>query len=305
MSSLTRPRLGLALAALTASALLLTGCSGSEAPDAGTDTSAGSDVKQNDELHAMLPERIQKSGTLVVGTEAYYPPYEYFADDETTIVGLDPDLLDALGGVLGVEIKLENMAFDGLLPALDAKRLDMVTAAVSTNADRVKKYDMVSYFNTPQGIIVPAGNPKDVKDQTSLCGLNVSVLDASNQLTLLEEMNETVCASNPANIMAFAADTDALQQIKTGRADASLAQYPVAAYNAEHFGGGKDFTAISEPNFGASILGEVVRKDDTELRDAIQAAMNELMESGTYMQILEKHKLEVGALPKSEINQLP
>lgn len=288
------------VAALSAAALLLSGCAGTE--DSTGEERPGAEMSQ--EIHDMLPDRIKDSGVIAVGTEAFYPPYDYFDDDETTIVGLDPDIVHALGDVLGVEMKLEHMAFDGLLPALDAKRIDMVTGALGVNADRVAKYDFVSYFNTPQGITVLADNPKGVESRDDLCGLNVSVLDASHQLNLLEEMNGDICSGNPMNIMAFPADSDALQQLQNGRADAHLAQYPVAAYNAETFGGGDTFLAISEDAFGPYILGKVFRKDDTELRDAVQAAMNELIESGVYQEILEAHGLESGAIERSEINPL-
>lgn len=284
-------------------AMLLTSCADDVLTEE-EDTTKSSAAAYNEEIHDMLPDRIKESGVIAVGTEAFYPPYDYFADDETTIVGLDPDLVHAVGEVLGVEMDIQNMAFDGLLPALEAKRLDMVSGALGVNAERVEKYDFVSYFNTPQGITVLADNPEGIEKKEDLCGQPVSVLEASHQLMLLEKMNENECASNPMEIMAFPADNDALQQLLTGRAVAHLAQYPVAAYNAENFRGGDTFAAFPETSFGPYILGKVFRKDDTELRDAVQAAFNDLIETGKYLEILEAHGLEDGAIEKSEINPL-
>ncbi|EAR24253.1 secreted protein [marine actinobacterium PHSC20C1] len=294
-----------AAAALAAAALFLAGCSATDEVSQEVPGKERPTASLNTDVQAMLPDRIQESGVITVGTEAYYPPYESFADDDSTIIGLDPDLLHAIGDVLGVEIKLENMAFDGLLPALDAKRLDIVSAALTINADRVEKYDFVTYFNTPQGITVPADNPKGVKTRDDLCGLNVAVLDASHQLSLLEAMNADLCADNEMTITAFTSDADALQQLQSGRADASISQYPVAAFSAANFGNGKIFTAISDASFGPSLLGEVFRKDDSQLRDAVQAAINDLIESGVYEEVLDAHGLSVGAITQSEINEIP
>jgi polar amino acid transport system substrate-binding protein len=305
MSMKPRPATRTAIAALAASALFLTGCASQGAENSGAPESERPTASVNTDIQAMLPARITESGIITVGTEAYYPPYESFADDDSTIIGLDPDLLHAIGDVLGVEMKIENLAFDGLLPALDAKRLDIVSAALTINADRVEKYDFVSYFNTPQGITVLADNPKGIKTRDDLCGLNVAVLDASHQLSLLEAMNQDVCSDNKMTITAFTSDADALQQLQSGRADASLSQYPVAAYSAANFGSGDTFTAISDASFGPSLLGEVFRKDDSELRDAVQAAINHLIESGVYEEVLDAHGLAVGAITQAEINEIP
>jgi len=305
MSMKPRPATLTAIAALAASALFLAGCASEDAGSQGVPESERPTASLNTDIQAMLPARIAESGIITVGTEAYYPPYESFADDDSTIIGLDPDLLHAIGDVLGVEMKIENLAFDGLLPALDAKRLDIVSAALTINADRVEKYDFVSYFNTPQGITVLADNPNGIKTRDDLCGLNVAVLDASHQLSLLEAMNDDVCSDNQMTITAFTSDADALQQLQSGRADASLSQYPVAAFSAANFGSGDTFTAISDASFGPSLLGEVFRKDDSELRDAVQAAINDLIDSGVYEEVLDTHGLAVGAITRAEINEIP
>lgn len=305
MSMKPRPATLTAIAALAASALFLAGCASEDAGSQGVPESERPTASLNTDIQAMLPARIAESGIITVGTEAYYPPYESFADDDSTIIGLDPDLLHAIGEVLGVEMKIENLAFDGLLPALDAKRLDIVSAALTINADRVEKYDFVSYFNTPQGITVLADNPNGIKTRDDLCGLNVAVLDASHQLSLLEAMNDDVCSDNQMTITAFTSDADALQQLQSGRADASLSQYPVAAFSAANFGSGDTFTAISDASFGPSLLGEVFRKDDSELRDAVQAAINDLIDSGVYEEVLDTHGLAVGAITRAEINEIP
>lgn len=290
------------LAVFGAAALAVTAiaCANDEAAEGEKD-----DSNQNamvEEIHNMLPDDIKDAGVIKVGTEAYYPPYDLFAEDDETIIGLDPDIVHALGDVLGVEMQIENMAFDGLLPALEAGRFDMLTGALGTTEERIEKYDFVSYFKAVQGITTVADNPHNIQSKEDLCGLNVAVLDASYQLGLLEEFNEDMCASDPMDIQAFPSDSDALMQLQNGRADAHIAQYPVAVYNAQNFGGGESFEVVGDDSFGAQLLGKIFRKDTPELRDAVQAAMNELIENGTYQDILDDHGLAEGAIDESVIN---
>ena len=117
---------------------------------------------------------------------------------------------------------MTNLAVDGLLPALDTKRIDVVAAAMTDTVARQAKYDFVDYFLTGQGIVVPTGNPKNISGIDSLCGLNVSVLEASAQVDILERFNTEECASKPIVITALATDADAMLQVQSGRADASL-----------------------------------------------------------------------------------
>lgn len=292
-------RAALACAAVSSAALLLTGCGGDS--EAGENPAA----QMNQEIHDSLPERIKDAGVLKVGTEAFYPPHEYFDVDQETIIGIDPDIVDAIGEVMGVEIELQNLSWDGLLPALDAGRIDMVSAAMGVNAERVKKYDFVSYFNTIQGVTVLAENADKFAEPKDLCGRNVSVLDGSHQLDILDDLNSGTCSGDKMTIMPFSADSDALQQLKNGRADVHLAQYPAASYNARTFGNGKTFVAHPMEELEPQILGNAFRKDEGELRDAVLAATNELIESGSYAKILEEHGVGNSAVTESEVNPLP
>lgn len=299
--TIQRRTLFASLATVSAAALVLTGCSADDGADAESATPSAAMVQ---EIHDMLPESIRDAGVIQVGTEAFYPPHEYFAEDEETIIGVDPDIVYALGDILGVEMNLENMAWDGLLPALDAGRIDMIAAAMGVTEERVQKYDFVSYFNTVQGATVLAGNSNNISVAADLCGLNISVLDGSHQLDELEKFNAAECAGNEMTVMPFPADSDALQQLQNGRADAHIAQFPAASYNAETFGGGDTFEALPMDDLAPQILALSLAKDSTELRDALQAAMNELIDSGLYAEILAEHGLESGAIVESEINPL-
>jgi polar amino acid transport system substrate-binding protein len=289
--------------ALLAAALLVAGCgSGDGEPTGAGSKSSVPTQKQNASLHDQLPEDIQSAGKVTIGTEALYPPFESFAEDNKTIVGLDPDLANALGQVLGVDVTMTHTAFDGLLTALDGGRFDLVMAAITDTTERQAKYDFVDYFTTGQAIVVKKGNPEKITAIEDLCGKNVSVLVASTQEKLLGEFNADQCASDKIKVTALPNDKDALLQVRTGRADASFTQDAVGRYNSRTIGGGNQFeVANSEPVLPVPV-GIVFSKDDTRLRDAFKAALEELIANGTYDEILAKNDLSGGANKDATIN---
>lgn len=289
---------------LAAAALLLAGCGAGDTAGTAGSTSTASVPEQNENaaLHDLLPEDVQKAGKVSIGTEALYPPFEFFAEDNKTIVGLDPDLAQALGQVLGIEVTMTHTAFDGLLTALDGGRFDLVIAAITDTKERQAQYDFVDYFTTGQAIVVKKGNPEGITSVEDLCGRNVSVLVASTQEKLLGEFNADQCASDKIKVTALPNDRDALLQVRTGRVDASFTQDAVGRYNAKTIGGGNQFeVANSEPILPIPV-GIVFAKDDTQLRDAFKAALEEIIANGTYDQILEKHDLVGGANKEATIN---
>jgi polar amino acid transport system substrate-binding protein len=258
--------------------------------------------QQKAALHDQLPESVKQAGVVKIGTEALYPPFESFADDNKTIVGLDPDLANAMAQVLGVKVTMTHTAFDGLLTALDGGRFDLVMAAITDTKVRQEKYDFVDYFSTGQSIVVKKGNPAGIQSVEDLCGKNVAVLVSSTQERLLGEFNANQCQANPINVTALPSDKDALLQVQTGRADANFTQDATGRYNAKTIGGGNQFEiANAEPLLPVPI-GIVFGKDDTQLRDAFQGALKEIIANGTYDDILAKHDLSSGALKDASIN---
>jgi polar amino acid transport system substrate-binding protein len=284
--------------AVAALALLATACGGDEGPGA----SQVPAQQKNQALNDMLPKEVQQAGVVKIGTEALYPPFESFAEDNKTIVGLDPDLAVALGQVLGVTVEMTHTAFDGLLTALDGGRFDLVMAAITDTKARQAKYDFVDYFSTGQAIVVKKGNPAGIKGISDLCGKNVAVLVSSTQEKLLGGFNENECKSNPIKVTALPNDKDALLQVQTGRADASFTQDAVGTYNSKTIGGGNQFEVANAEPIQPIPVGIVFDKSKTQLRDAFQAALKEIIANGSYDQILAKYGLESGAKKDATIN---
>jgi polar amino acid transport system substrate-binding protein len=284
-----------------AAGALLTACGSTDAADpAATEPVASQGVDQK--LHDSLPADIKEAGKVSIGTEALYPPFESFADDNKTIVGLDPDLAHSLGQVLGVEVELTHTAFDGLLTALDGGRFDIVMAAITDTKEREEVYDFVDYFLTGQSIVVKKGNPEGIEGITDLCGQPVAVLKASTQEKLLGQFNEEECAGDPIEIDSFPSDKDALMQVQSGRDVASFTQDAVGSYNAATIGGGNQFEIANSEALLPTPVGIVFTKEDTQLRDAFKAALEKLIADGTYDEILTQYQLESGTVEDVTIN---
>jgi polar amino acid transport system substrate-binding protein len=296
---MTRPRLTALLAGAAALALL-SGCAATAAPT--KDDSAAPAVKADASLFSTLPDAIQKSKTIRIGTEAQYAPYEYIDKDGSTISGLDPDLVNAIADRLGVKITLTNTAFDGLLPALDGNRFDMLAAGFTDTKAREAQYDFVNYFRSGQAIVVKKGNPEKLTTMADLCGQPVSVLKASVQETMLGDLNAAECASNKVEIVSLPDNQTAFLQIQSGRVKALLVQDPVARYNIAQQGDGAVFEVGNPELISPSVIGFMFTKDATELRDAVQGALQSLIDDGTYQDILEARKLGNGAVESATLN---
>lgn len=294
----TRAVIG-SVAAATALGALMAGCS-LESPQAAE--SNGQEVEVDQSLRALLPGELRADSTrITVGTESGYPPFEY-TNEAGRIVGFEIDLFDAASDRLGLKYTFHDMPFRTLLGELYASNVDVLAAAMSDTAERQIDYDFVDYYNDSDAIIVPAGNPEGIKVLKDLCGRTVAVLVESTQAEALAALNSGECQGNPINVTQFATDADALAQVEAGAADAELTQWSTGAYNAKQVGSGDTFEVANTEVINPSPLGFVFVKGDVEMVRAYQAALQSIIDDGTYAEILEKHDLSVGALETATVN---
>lgn len=304
----------LALAGVTALSAIAVACSDDDDDDEGVDTTPAATAAVNtpsgdatepagggDIDISGVPEL--EDGTLNIGSDIAYAPIEFLDETTNEPVGLDIDLANAIGELLGVEVTFENAAFDGLLPALDSERYDIIMSAMTASDERKQQVDFVEYFNAGSGIIVAAGNPEGIESIDDLCGLRVAVQEGTVQVEYLEgtadapggKSQECVDAGEEAiTVLKFPSDPEAVQALLSGQADAEMADYPVAAYSATQNEG--EIEIITGYQFDAAPYGIAVRKSSTELRDALQAALDQLIEDGTYAEILDTWSLADGSI---------
>jgi polar amino acid transport system substrate-binding protein len=294
----TRAVIG-SIAAAAALGALLTGCSTSSDETA---EAAEQTVEVDPELRAMLPgELLAESTRITVGTESGYPPFEY-TNEAGRIVGFEIDLFDAASDRLGLKYIFHDMLWDDLVDELYASNVDIVAAAMSDTPERQEDSDFVDYYNDSDAIMVPAGNPEGIKTLKDLCGRKVAVLVETTQAEALVALNADQCQAKPVEVLTFETDADALAEVQAGNADAELTQWSTGAYNAKQVGSGDIFEVANTEVINPTPLGFRFLKGDVELVRAYQAALQSIIDDGTYAKILEKHDLSVGALETATIN---
>lgn len=289
-------------AAVTTTALLaLAGCG--EGGESGTPSKApaalevaGVTVKKDAKLHALLPDAVRKAGTVRVATDVPYAPFEMFVTEgEKELTGLDYDLGQAIGARLGVEFAFTPQKFDGIVPAIQAGKFDAAMSAMTDNKERQAVVDFVDYSVSGSGIMVVKGNPEKITTLDDLCGKRVAVQTATNQLDLLKE-HQKACGKagqGEIGIQTFPKDSDAQLALRAGKVVAQVLTKPAAGWTAKTAEDGKAFEVVDDPaasgGYNASPNGIAVTKKLPGLTDAIQKALQSLIEDGTATKIFEKY----------------
>ena len=274
----------------TAAVLLTAGCGGNDDSPTVEQPKAGA-------LASLLPQAIRDKGTLDIGSDIAYAPIESYDTDGKTAIGVDPDIAKAIGDQLGVKLVFHNATFKGLITSLRSKRIDLIMSAMSDDKDRQKSIDFVDYFSAGTSIIVKKGNPEHITSLDDFCGKTIALQQGTTQDDVAEAQAKK-CGENKLHILKFDTDPTALLQVKQGRAVADMNDFPVAAYNVAQ---SQDFEVVGE-QIAAGPYGIGVRKEDTQLRDALQKAVQAIIDNGTYAQILAKWHVEAGAVKTATIN---
>ena len=254
-------------------------------------------------LHAMLPEKIQSAGEIKVGTEPQTPPYDFYGEDNKTIIGLERELRDEMGARLGVKFTDVPAQFASIIPGIQAGRFDMGMSAFGDFAEREKIVDVVNYMLEGTSIIVLEGNPKGVHKLKDTCGLNAGAVQGSIPLQLLDKQKTLCPADKPLNVMQFPSNDQIKIALQSGRVDLSMDTTGVAAYSLQHQpAGNKKLELVTGAQYAVGYQAMLVGKDDPKLRDALAATMQSMIDDGSYAKIFEKWGLGENKLDKVSIN---
>ena len=258
-----------------------------------------SGVKKDDAIAKMLPDYVTKDGKLTIGMDTSYAPAEFLAADGKTPVGFDVDIAKALAGVFGLEADPETANFDSIIPAVGAK-YDIGISSFTVTKERLEAVDFVSHFNAGSAWAVKKGNPNKV-DTSDLCGLKIAVQTGTTQEEEVNKGAEQCKADNKLDIQILSnkLQTDVTTNVVTGKADVFYADSPVAGYAIAQTDGELETLGKTE---GIAPEGIVVKKGDQQMDEALQKALQKLIDDGTYMKILKYWGVQDGAISKPEIN---
>jgi polar amino acid transport system substrate-binding protein len=280
-------------------AVLVSGCGPATAEEPAT--GSVDTIAVNEAIRNRLPESIRERGTIQFATDPSYAPMESFAADGRTIIGFDADLAAALGATLGIRIEMVPADFSTALDETAKGTYDGVLSSMTDTVEREKKADFVNYFSAGTAIVVRRGNPTGVTDLKDLCGQVVAVELSTTQEDLLKR-SQKGCGARKIQIRTYKTNSDALLQLRTGRAVAILNDYPPAAQLANDPSSRTHYQLASTTQYEPGLYGIAVAKTNPALRDALHDALGELMRAGVYEELLQRWGLATGALPVASVN---
>lgn len=283
------------------------GCS-SEPAREGSNTSNTADISegvQPDEAGVkLLPQSYKDKGELTVAMDLHYPPTTFLADDNSTPIGLNPDMARLIAKKLGLKLKFENTAFDTIIPGLDGGRYDFTATTMSPSAERLKVLDMIDYFNGGVSVAVSTGNPLNISND-DMCGRSIAVTKGSNaQLKHLPNVSEWTCTSKgkPAiNGVTLPNIQEALTQLASKRIDGVF--YDTVSLVWAETQQPNTFTILTpQVDTRSDHVVAIALKKGSPLTPALQKAVQSVLDSAEYKKSLANWGLESGAITEAKLN---
>ncbi|BBA51309.1 basic amino acid ABC transporter substrate-binding protein [Fusobacterium varium] len=213
---------------------------------------------------------------IYVGTNAEFPPFEYLENGEIT--GFDMDLVHEIGKIVDADIKIVDMAFDGLLPALQMKKVDLVIAGMTANEERMKTVSFTQpYYTASQVIIVKEGD-SSIKSFADLKGKKVGVMLGFTGDMVVSEIDGV-------KIERFNAAYAGIMALQAGKVEAIvLDSEPAKNYVAQNKG-----LVLADADAEQEEYAIAVRKNDKALLEKVEKALSEIKENGTYDKLIQKY----------------
>jgi polar amino acid transport system substrate-binding protein len=313
------------LAAVGSLALMLAACGGGEAEtseasaessasETATEATEGSEQASTGaalapmvatvEMMDLLPQEFLDEGVLHAATTDGNAPWS-FLDPETRVVsGVDAELVNEAAARLGLIVEWSDVQFTAALPGVSGGRFDLYVSAMADRWDRQEAVNFIDYSSEGSGIVVPTGNPNNITGFEDLCGLRINYLTGSMFPPLIEELNAGACQDNPIT-SSESADKQAIYlAVASGQADVTFDTYGVSNYqfNTAEEGVNLELELAPVLPFAPANQGIAFSHDEPELIQAMAGAMQQMVEDGTYQEILDRWSVGDLALDQITIN---
>ncbi|MBO0841322.1 MAG: ABC transporter substrate-binding protein, partial [Sciscionella sp.] len=194
---------------------------------------------------AKVPDAVRAKGTLNIAEDPSYAPNEFTAGNSSAPRGMDIDLANAIGDVLGIKVQFSNASFDGILAGIQSGRYDLGMSSFTDSAEREKTVDFVTYFKAGTSTVVCKGNPQGIHSDLDLCGKKVGAENGTTEIDALtkEDADGSVvkecknAGKQPPQGKGYPKQTDANAALQSNQIDAYMADSPVADYAVKQTGG--------------------------------------------------------------------
>ncbi len=274
-------------ALLMALALIVTAfaaCSGDKNTDPSKADSSNADTSNSADANAVKYTARKDDGKLIMATNATFPPYEYKDGDK--IVGIDAEVAEKIAEKLGKELVIEDVEFGSIIAGVQTGKYDMGMAGMTVTPEREKSVNFTkSYAKGVQAVIVTEDSP--IKSLDDLKG------DGSMKFGVQQDTTGDIYASDTAenggygeeNVIRFKAATDTVQALKSGKVDAVIIDNePAKSFVASTSG-----LKILDGAWVDEDYAVCVAKENTELLNQVNKALDELKADGTLQQIVDKY----------------
>lgn len=268
-----------------------TGC-GSNNDDNGTTSAGGGgeltatpdiNVAVDQTIADAVPADVKSSGALSVAADATYPPMEFFGKtDNKTVIGADADIAKALGQIMGLDAKMQNVTFDSIIPGLAAGKYNLGLSSFTDTKEREATVDFVTYAQAGTSFYTKADGGTDVASLDELCDHSVAVEKGTTQ----QEGAEAQKKKCSVDVQVFPDQNGANLAISSGKAELGMADSPVAAYIVEQSEG--QFKLGS--SYGLEPYGIAIPKD-SGLQQPVLDAITALNDDGTLQKIYDYWQL--------------
>lgn len=271
----TKKVLALILAAVMLLAFAACGSTETETTTAPADESSAADDAS--EAADTSLEDVKKSGKLSIATSPDFPPFESLEGDE--VVGIEIDLLNMIAEKLGVELEINQMDFESVLPGVQSGKFNVGVSGITVNEDRKKNADFTDpYFLAAQAIIVMNGS--DIKSKADLEGKTVSVQTGTTA--------EDYCMKNGYKVSAYQANNDALSALTSGKVDAWVVDNQTGIAMSEETNGK---TVVLDEAMTTEPYSFAFKKGSTSLVNEINSYIEGWIKDGTIEKIFEKYDI--------------
>ena len=215
-------------------------------------------------------------GILTMGTNAAFPPYEYYEGD--TVVGIDAEIAQAIAEKLGLTLEIVDMDFNSIITAVQSGKVDVGIAGMTVDPEREKNVDFTDSYATGVQVVI-------VTEDSEIA----SVDDLEGKLIGTQEGTTgwSYCSEDYGDdmVIPYTNGATAVQALLDGKVDCVVIdQQPALSFVEANEG-----LKILETEYAVEDYAIAVSKDNTALRDAINTALNELIEDGTVQGILDKY----------------
>ncbi|MFE9680925.1 ABC transporter substrate-binding protein [Streptomyces sp. NPDC006285] len=258
-----------------------------------------------DSIAVRVPEKIRKRGTLeIVDSSGSAAPLTFHATDNKTVIGVEPDIASLVADVLGLELHINTVSWENIFVGLDSAKYDVGFSNITVTEERKEKYDFATYREDNLGFEAKKGSGLKITGAEDVAGRTVAVSSGTNQEKLLVQWSKEneKAGREPVDIKYYQNESDTYLALQSGRIDLYLGPNPTAAYHAATTG--KTEVVGHHSGAGSTLQGLIAAttKKDSGLVEPLAAALNEIIDNGTYDKVLERWGLSDEAVTKSEIN---